>query len=494
MASPPPVPRRSSEPTPGPSKGLLAPGVLPFGPVVFVVISLFTLVVLGVFYALGNLRSAPDAPEATADGDVDRIPRKPRVDVVDDGDLARLLPEETRDDLQNELRTWFQANERRPIDDRSGADEEEWVGHLLSDDVTIRLSRLPAHVFADLSEPDRVLHEPGPHRGSLVAVWGQVQTADAVQLPVAPPTGAWRVRMLDEKGRPWTVTTLREPAAAVVPGSWARAVGVLTKLYPVDGRRPSFGLFTPQALAPSFPPFEAKAIDPQWAADVADATLEESQRKPSEETAFWYLCNYVRTLGSAGYRDQVASGALKPLDATGSRTITEIVNAPVLHRFRALRLRAAPLHRQFGVEAGFDENVGHIREIFRGYVVDDRHRPIWVVSPLPASEFRFDGARLVDVDGFFYKRMATKGESGNQYWLPVVVATSIRPYAVHDADSGVWAQAALWTVMAGAVVLMALWIRLLLRNRAERAATLRRHRERVEARAKSRSSGAGETV
>lgn len=490
MTSSSPDPRRrpTVPPTAAP-KLPRVPTLLPFGPVAIAVMGLVAVVLVGAIFALGRLGGTPaagPADEGESGPETDVVPRKPQLDVLDEGDLAAILPEETRDELVKEMRTWFQAENRRPIDDRSGADETEWVTYLLSEEIAPRLERLPGNVFGALADPARVLDEPGPHRGALVTVWGRVASVDPVHLPTAPETPAWRVRIDDGTGQPWTVTAVREPPPSVAAGKWARAFGVFTKLYPVDGKRPSFGLFTPQALVLSFPPFEAKAIDPAWAAAVKDDTMEASQGKPGEEDAFWKLCAYARDLGVEGYRAKVASGEIRVADVTNSRTLTALVNAPAPHRFEAIRVRGAPLHSEFGLEGGFDENPGHVRELYRGFVVDDLHRPVWVAAPFPATKFSFAGARLVEVEGFFYKRMATRGRSGNMYWLPVVVATSIRPVAIEEPSRFRWDVVAIWLIAAGTVVLAGLWLRLIVRSRRESAEARRRHLERV-----SRRKGGG---
>jgi hypothetical protein len=104
------------------------------------------------------------------------------------------------------------------------------------------------------------------------------------------------------------------------------------------------------------------------------------------------------------------------------------------------------------------------------------------MTPFPADAFRFAGARLGLVEGFFYKRIAVEKKGGDGfYWMPVVVATSIVPVNTSRGESNVAAWAG-WIALAGAGICAVLFVVLVLRRKKERAEAIRRHEERVSKR------------
>lgn len=485
---------------PDPRDGSTPRAGLPFtrvGPV-WMVLTLGLVVV--VFFVMGALKSGgggggegTERPAATrpTDGEPiepDRFVREPKIDVLDDGELARQYPETVREELQKELFDWWQTPGRQMIADARDELETEWVGHLLSDDVRPRLERLPSWVFGELQKQDRVLEEPGPHRGKLVQVWGAVVSSEPVLLPVTPPKPAWRVRIDDPDGRAWTVVTNREPSDAIVTGSWARASGVFVKLRPAEEGRVTFLVFSAQSLVPSYAPVESPELSPEWAAAIDDSTVEASQKRLADEDSFWMLMNHVKTIGTSGWRERVASGAIRLVDMTSARGATDLAQKPALHRFEPVRLRVGVGKGEgaFVTEPDLPENVGNIRSAFRGYVIDDQQRIVWVMSPLPAENFPMGNARLAIVEGYFYRRMAVEKKQGGMYWMPVVVAASITPIDTTKAPSTAIEQAT-WIVILGAVACMALLAFLLLRRSREGADVRRRQEERL---ARRRRGGA----
>lgn len=493
---------RTPEPPTGdpasPSAG--APRFLPFskagplGVVVFLALVSIALVALLGQLGRGSKLASPKEPAAAPEPGHDVLVREPKIEFLTDGDLAAQYPTTVREELEAELEAWFQTPGREMISDRQAVEEPEWVRHLLSPEVRPRLERLPAWVFGSLSDPARVTEEPGGHRGTLVQVWGEVRSVEPAQLPTEPATPAWRLRLDDPDGRAWTVLTLREPAEDVEAGSWVRAAGAFVKMRPVEEGRPSFLVLAAQAVIPSFPPVAVKAIDPSWAAEVEDQTIERSQRRPGEEDAFWLLMNYVRTMGPEGYRAKVASGELKVVDRTDTRGATELAQKPALHRFELVRLKVGlpkPTGEgSFVTEQDLLENVGNIRSVFRGFALDDQGRVLWVMTPFPADAFRFAGARLGLIEGFFYKRIAVEKKGGDGlYWMPVIVATAIVPIDTSPKETAV-AEWAAWIVVGGAASCAVLFVVLVLRRRRERREAIRRHVERLNRRA---ATGAGDT-
>lgn len=487
----------ASSPGPKPPQGG-GPATLPFkkvGPLA--VLAFLAVIAVGLAVLLSQLKAAPSSKDPAAAADpaaATGMVRDPRIEVLDDGELAAQYPSLVRDELQKEIFDWFQTPGRQAVSDQRDELETEWVAHLLSDDVRPRLERLPGWVFGDLPEPDRVLNEPGSRRGKLVQVWGAVQSVETVDLPVSPKRTAWRLRVDAPNGQAWTLLASREPPEAVKPGSYVRSNGVFVKLRPVEGGRASFLVLTAQSLVPSFPPAAETSISPEWAADVHDETIEKSQRRPGEEEPFWRLMNYVRTLGPDGYRAKVRSGELKVTDMSGARGATDLAQQPALHRFELVRLRVGipqpGSEGAFVVEQDLFENAGNIRSVLRGFVLDDQGRVVWVMTPFGVDAFRFAGARLGLIEGFFYKRVAVETKAGGLYYMPVVVATSITPIDTSKAPSE-YAKWAAWTAIGGALVCAGFFVVLVGRRRREREETRRRHAERV---ARRTAEDAGKTA
>lgn len=472
-----------------PASPLVPPRLLPFsrvGPLGLVLMA--GVVVLALFLLVQTMAvnaPAPGTPTpAPAQQGPDEIAKEPQIQFLGEGDLAEQYPTMVRDELQQEILDWFQQTGRQAISDRAAALEDEWVNHFLSDEVRPRLERLPGWVFGELGDVARIVDEPGPHRGKLVQIWGSVREIDEIPLPTTPPSAGRRVRIDDQQGRAWTIVTTKSMPESVHAGSWVKAYGVFVKVWPVEEGRPSFLVLSAQKLAPSFPPVEQKAISPEWAEDVEDATLNKSQHRPGDEDAFWSLMNYVRTLGPEGYRAKVRSGELKVTDMTGSSGATDLAQRPALHRFELVRLRVgiAKGEGAFVTEQDLPENVGNISSVFRGFVIDDQQRVIWVMTPFAADAFKIGDARLAIVEGFFYKRMAVEKKSGGLYWMPVLVGTAIYPVNTAPREKST-AQWAAWIAIAGAATCVVLYLVLSARTRRAAEETRRRHAQRIAERA-----------
>lgn len=420
----------------------------------------------------------------------DRMVREPRVDFLDDGAFAEQYPTTASRELEGEITSWFQTPGREVISDRTASEEPEWVRHLLSDSVRPRLERLPGWVFGEIGDLTRLVQEPGPARGRLVQAWGAVRSIDETLLPTEPETPAWRIRLDDPEGRSWTIVSPRAPPPGTQAGSWVKGYGVFVKLCPLDEGRVSLVVLTPRSVVSSFPPKQVEAIDPAWAEDVHDDTMEASQRKPADEDAFWLLMNYVDRLGPDGYRRRLESGELKVTDLTGPRGATDLAQQPALHRFELVRLRVAVVHAgpaAFTSEADMPENPGNVRAVSRGYVMDDQQRTIWVLTPRPIAELDLGSARLATVDGFFYKRMAVQKRDGGLYYMPVLVATAIRPVELPARRSDIVPLVA-WTAIFAAFGCVALFVYLSVRSRRQEQDALRRHAQRASRRTAGEAS------
>jgi len=311
-----------------------------------------------------------------------------------------------------------------------------------------------------------------------------VRSIEEVVLPTEPQSPAWRIRIDDPEGRSWTVVSPRSAPVGTVVGSWVKAFGVFVKLCPLEEGRVSLVLFTPRQVLSSYPPKRVEAIDPAWAAEVHDDTVEAAQRPVADDEAFWLLMNYVDTLGPEGYRAKVASGELKVTDMTGPRGSTDLAQKPALHRFELVRLRLGVQQQgggAFVTEEGLPENPGNIRSVVRGNAMDDQGRLVWVITPRPMEELGLGNARLASVEGFFYRRRVADPRDGRRYFMPVVVATSIRPVVIEASRSDIVPLVA-WTALLAAAGCVGLFGYLTVRSRRQAQAAHRRHAERASRR------------
>ncbi len=466
----------SGGPTLPPPPGfLISPKAGVVGLLVALAFAAVTYVVLGLFVA-GEDSPSPAAPP----------PIVPTIERVDEGELAAILPEEISRELSEELRTWFQAMDREPISDREPVDEPEWAAHLLSDGVRRRMDRLPPRVFGTLTNIPRVLDEPGPYRGTLVAVWGRLDSSDQVRLRL--PDGdrdVARLALTDAAGLPWVATVTVGPPESIRVGDWVKVVGAFTKLWPQEGR-PTLHVFATRMPIPSFAPIDYDAPRIEWLEMVRDETPDVSATL--EDVPLYGMLNYVRGLGVDGYRELRDAGKLDVADLTGTDGSTPLVQAPRAWRFRAVRLRVAPLHKEFVVDRSLGENPGNIHFIYRGYVVDDQNTPILWMSPFGRDAFDFKGARIVEVEGFFFKRRRVEGSNDKPYYLPILIVTDIQPVEIGPVGPSTDLSVIVAVVVAGSVLMLIVFAFVWRQTRREA--------ERVHARSLQRQSrrfgGAGE--
>ena len=448
------------------------PGFL-ISPKVGVVGLLVAFAVAGIAYVALGLWAARDGTTP--------VPGPPGVpgpiEYLDEGEQASLFPEDTRRELEDELKAWFQAGERAAVSDREAVEEPEWAAHLLSDAVTRRMDRLPPRVFGSIENVPAVLDEPAPHRGTLVSVWARVDRVDEARLRL--PDGdrdAIRLGLTDAAGLPWVATVTAALPESVERESWVKIVGAFTKLWPHDGRA-ALHVFSTRPPIDSFPPVNHRAPLVDWLEQVHDATP--AQSLVLEDEPFYGMLNYVRGLGARGYRELRDGGDLVVDDLTGTQGARPLSDAPQVWRFRAVRLRVAPLLKEFVVDHSLGENPGNVRFVYRGYVVDDQQRPILWISPFPRSEFDIKGARIVEVEGFFFKRRHVVGSNEKPYWLPILIGTDMA--AVDVAAPSTDPRVIVGIVVAGSIVMLFVFARVW---RQSRAAELAVHERSLRRRAR----------
>lgn len=440
---------------PPPPGFLISPKVGVVGLVVTFALALVAYVALGLY--------ATTEETATTEG----VPPVPGpIEHVDDSDLASIIPEDISRELQAELKTWFQAvaADRQPIYDGEPVDEPEWAAHLLSDGVRRRMDRLPPRVFGSLENVPAVLEEPGPYRGTLVNVWARLDRADEVVLRLREgDRDVHRLALTDAAGLPWVATVTAPPPEDVQQGDWVKVVGAFVKLWPQDGRT-ALHVFSTRAPIASYPPVSYAEPRVEWLEQVRDETPVAS--KKLEEEPFYGMLNFVRALGVDGYRELRDAGTIDVADLTGTQGATPLVEAPQVWRFRAIRLRVAPLHKEFVVDRSLGENPGNIQAVYRGYVVDDQQRLIHWVTPFGRDQFDFKGARIVDVEGFFFKRRQEAGSNGKAYYLPILIGTDIQAVDLGPVGPSTDPRLIVAIVVAGSIVMLFVFARTWRQSRA----------------------------
>ncbi len=430
------------------------------------------VLLIGAFAAMGIYgMGSDDEPESVT---------LPRIEMqnVGEGELAEILPEEVSRKLQDELFTWFRANDRSPISDREPVAEQEWVDHLLSGDVRVRLDRLPPRVFGGLDNVPRVIDEPGPYRGALVRVWARVDTITEIQLDFSGSTQtAWRLSSVDANGVPWIITCTSAPPSEVESGSWVKVYGVFTKLWPLaDRHEPAFHALSGRRIVASFAPATNRRPQLEWLEQVRDFTPEESEKL--EDEPFYGMLNYVRTLGPEGYRELRDSGEIDVIDLTGSAGATELSEKPQAWRFTPVRLRVAPLLDEFVVDSYIPENPGNIEFVYRGFVVDDQTRPIWFITPFRKGQFDLQESRIVEVEGFFYKRKHVRTATGKRYWMPIVIGADVRPVELGNVGGPTSLTVVLGVVVVGSIIMLFVFLFVWRKERLRELETRRRVAER----------------
>ncbi len=432
------------------------------------------LLVIGALVFLGTM-AKDTAPRTPSRNEPPTIVPAPRLTPASEEDLAALMPEDRARELERELHEWFRAPDRRPITDGDPVDEAEWVAKLLSDDVRTRLNALPPRVYGALDNIPRVFDEPGPYRGTLVQVWGELSAIEEIPLQGQAERKAWLLTIEDPVGLVWTVTATRSPPPGVDPGDWVRVQGVFAKHWPLpDAKRPALHVFAVQEPARSYPPVTIREIDPQWLEQIDDESLEGATRNPAEDRVFWLFMNYVKTLGQEGYRALRDTDRILVHDLTDTMGSTPLADHPDTYRFQVVRLRLAPAYTQSALEEGLPENAGNIRSVYRMFMADDQSRPVQIFTPFDRSAFDLAGnPRVVEVEGYFYRRRAVEKRSGGMYWMPIVIATDIRAGHFPIGQSNNALYLAIFG-LGGAGLLLTMFTVLMLRNRRERAEFERR--------------------
>jgi hypothetical protein len=438
------------------------------------VVGLFVcfVIVLGAFLGM----YAFDGDDTTTP--VDQPPgRLPAVEYIDDHDLAALLPDDAKLKIERDLGQWFGAASRASIDDRAAVDEPEWVEHLLDPELFRSILRLPARVYHDLENVPDTLDDPSSQRGKLVRVWGKVAAIRPHKLALeGGERSVWLVELSDQHGVGWTATALDEPGGEIEGGVWVKAYGVFVKTWPAGDDRVAPHLFLTRPLVKSYPPVRVLEVKTSWLEEVVDGDASDPRSKVIEAGPFYGMLNYVRTLGPAGYRQGRDTEQFKVYDLTSTAGAQPLVKSGLTYRFQAVRLRLAPSYREFAIEHVNDENPGNIESVYRGYAQDDQQTLIQLVSPFSRDEFHLEEARVVEVEGYFYKSRQVETNAGKRIWMPIVIVTQMTPVA-WDRELGD-PRLAIGIVAAGSVCVMFVFLLMLLRNRRERAEFELRQAER----------------
>lgn len=473
---------RSGPPDPRSFASLKGPGqVSPKAGVIGLVVCF--VVVVGAFFGLyvfdddGGKKPGAEPPG-----------RLPGVEFVDPSDVAAMLPDDAKLQIERDLGAWFADPARAPIDDAAAVDESEWVEHLLDPALYRAILRLPNRVYGELDNVPDTIEEPASRRGKLVRVWGKVEAVRRQTLSVdGGPREAWVVEFSDQHGVPWSATALDEPAAEIEGGVWIKAYGVFVKTWPATGGRPAPHLFLTRPLVKSYPPVRELAPKTSWLEEVKDGDPRDPRSTKIEDGPFYGMLNYVRTLGPAGYRQARDTDKFQVFDLTSTDGARPLIRTPLNYRFQAVRLRLAPSYPTFAIEQVNDENPGNIESVYHGYATDDQQSLVHLVTPFPRDEFRLQEARLIEVEGFFYKARQVETNGGKHIWMPVVIVTQMTPVA-WEREAGD-PRVAVAIVACGSLCVIAVFLIALLRNRRERSAFEARQTER-RARRQGASRGA----
>jgi len=468
-----PIPAPTGAPRPGrgggdPPSGLVSPKVGLAGLVFGFAALAAAYLGLGLF---GD-DPAPTGPE----GPPPRLP--PAENVDDDAVLTSLAPEDARRRIENELGDWFGALGVGALADDQAVDEAVWVEHLLQPALWQRIRRLPERIYPPLATVPVTFEDPTVSRGRLVRVWGRVSSVREVALDIeGGPRAAWVMELTDQNGAHWTTTGLDRPDDAIEAGVWVKAYGVFTKLWPGgDGGAPALHAFLTRRVLRSFRPVAHLSPQLDWINAVHDDDAADPRSADLESIPFYGMLNYVRNLGQAGYRQARDTERLQVFDCTDARGALPLKQSPRNYRFTAVRLRVASSFRTFGTEFVNQENPGNIDFVYRGYVQDDQGNIINVISPFPADAFAFRDARLVILEGFFFKRQFVEAGNGRKYWMPVILATDIRPIDWESSETDPSLIAAV--ILGGSALVLFLFIVLVFRGRQERRGLRDRHTER----------------
>lgn len=451
---------------------------------------LFCLGLIAFLFVYSRGKSAP--PEAPSPGpgpapgavEIETVPLFPEEDAEE---IARVLLED--------------LSKMPPPAEGVAASDPEPFDYLV-DQATLnaRVLNLDPEGYDRDPPVERILEDPGAHRGRFVSAAGELLALDRVPYEgkVRQVQEVRRGLLRDAKGRLWTfswpVANALEPDPVPPGAGWARVFGLLYKTWPAADPKepartvPTLHLVLSRRPQRDFPPVTVRDLDPAWLEQVRDATPAEMLRR--DEEPLFHLLNLVKNLGPGGFEGwlrarQEADPGLRlwpPEDFSG-RT-KELLEHPDLHRFRPVSYTGFLVKPMELAKSEIPPNPGNVERVWFGVLVSHDFVPgVWIYSPRSLVDEGLGKRDHVRVEGLFYKRVAYEPAGGGPLSrAAVIVAARVVPVPI--APGGVAMEVLL--VIAGVMVVLAGWLAfVILRYRREDRDTEARRRERLARRRKA---------
>jgi hypothetical protein len=405
--------------------------------------------------------------------------------------VVPLFPEEQAEEIEKDLLDRF-GKLGRILDGVPAPDGEpfDFLVDMATHDARI-LNLLPEG-FDRNPDTARMVHDPGAHRGKLLAVSGELLSLERRPWDGKVPQveEIRRGVLRDAKGRlfsfSWPVANHLEPDAVEAGKGWVGVRGLFYKMWPVPDpadpgkTAPSFHLVLQAPPVLSYPDLVVKDIDPAWMNKVHDSGVQEMMKYDDEP--LYYLLNLLGHLGPEGFegwlkaKQEAAPGAKihPPEDFTGR--YRELLANPDLLRFRPVRYTGFLL-RPTQLEREIPPNPGNVGRMWVGYLVDVDFAPaVWVYSPRSFTEQGFKSEDRIRVDGIYMKRVAYQAAGkGPLKQAALIVAGKMVP-----APTGkVFAQDLLLVVVALMVVVAGGLGFMLFRSRKEERLEAERRKSRL---------------
>ncbi len=441
-----PFPPSPSQP---PRRPRTSPGVTPEERGKFVLLGVLFLACLGLlafFSTMLSTRAPAPAPEATVEK---ALPPGPSVEFQ----AVPLFPEEEAEEIGKSLLEEF--GRLPPVADGVAAADPEPFDFLLDKAVLdSRVLNLDTEGFDRQPDVEKVLADPGAHRGRFLCVSGAMLSLERVPYDgkVRQVQEIRRGTLRDGKGRLWTfswpVASALEPDPVRPGEGWVRVHGLFFKTWPAadpadPGKTvPTFHLVLQRRPQKDYPEVVNRDIDPAWMEQVHDATTAEMLVR--DEDPLFHFLNLMKNLGTGGFEGwlkakQEADPGLKlwpPEDFTGR--YRELLDRPDLHRFKPVRytgLLAKPMEIARGT---IRPNPGNIDRVYFGVVVEMDWAPaIWIYSPRSLADQGFKSNDRIRVDGIFLKRVAYEREGDRKLnQAAVIVAGKVYPAPVPEFGVG----------------------------------------------------------
>jgi hypothetical protein len=318
-------------------------------------------------------------------------------------------------------------------------------------------------LFRGLDE-EKVIFEPGPHRGTLATAFGQIVKVlpeQAFPGRVKGVTTLYRALFRTAGGVLYEITNTKP--VKMEPGDWVQASGIFYRTRTEkEGEPPALCLVVVNdRVENAYPPNTVTEIDPSWADQVLETTY--AQAHDTDEAPFWLILNYVKNLGVDGYH------ALKKDPGFAihhfGRLAREAALLPDEYRFKFISARGKIVRPH--VDVLQLDNPGKITRLDSAVLVQPVG-PYFVrlASPRPWSEYDFKmGTQYVQVEGIFYKQwhyVPTRG--GQARFIPLLIVTDVFPV---DAEESAFSAYLPYIFMVAAAGIVCVFLVVAFRDRRQ---------------------------